>query len=106
MARNDKHIAVFTAYEDTAPWDPSNPEKNLLRAMLVTAMADIKKKGKVQRLALEYFSNEDDTYPFSFRSICNFLDIDPKDILRSLGLTEEMPIPYIMVAELAPPYDS
>ncbi len=85
MARTDKHIAIFTAFEDLIPWDASNPEKNLLRAMLITAMADTKKHGKVQRLAAEYFSSTDESYPFSFISICNFLGIDSESILSSIG---------------------
>lgn len=89
MARTDKHVAVFTAFEDLVPWDPSNPEKNLLRAMLITAMADIKKKGKVQRLATDYFLNPDETYPFSFLSVCNFLGVDSESILLSIGLQKE-----------------
>lgn len=111
MARNDKNIAMFTAYEDIIPWDASTPEKNLLRAMLITAMADYKKKGKVQRLAHEYFTNTNDTYPFSFRAVCRYLDVDAEEILRTVGLLDrtlnnqnklnkEEP-PHMMVAELA-----
>ena len=103
MARNDKDIALFAAYEDIIPWDAATPEKNLLRAMLITAMADFKKKGKVRRLAHEYFSNTNDSYPFSFRSVCRTLDVSPEDILRRIGMLEaqkEEP-PHMMTAELA-----
>lgn len=88
MARSDKDVAVFSAFEDVIPWDPANPEKNLLRAMLLTAMNDIKKKGKVSELAQEYFLNEDDSYPFSFLSVCNILGIDAVSILRTVGLDQ------------------
>lgn len=98
---------MFTAYEDIIPWDASTPEKNLLRAMLITAMADYKKKGKVQRLAHEYFTNPNDTYPFSFRAVCRYLDVDAEEILRTVGLLErgqqmsKQEPPHMMVAELA-----
>ena len=103
MARNDKDVAVFAAYEDIIPWDPSTPEKNLLRAMLITAMADYKKKGKVRRLDYEYFTNPIEVYPFSFKCVCRTLDVNPEDILRRIGLLDsakEEPA-HIMVAELA-----
>ncbi|MDZ4784874.1 MAG: hypothetical protein SGJ02_02245 [bacterium] len=86
MARSDRHVAIFTAFEDMIPWDAANPERNLLRAMLITAMHDIRKKGKVQKLAFEYFQNLDETYPFSFLSICNYLGVDSNSVLESIGL--------------------
>jgi len=107
MARNDKDIALFAAYEDIIPWDASTPEKNLLRAMLITAMADYRKKGKIHRLAFEYFTNTSESYPFSFRCVCRTLDVNPEDILRRIGLLEslkEEPA-HMMVAELAHSHD-
>lgn len=89
MSKEPKNAAIFEAYEDSQAWDPSTPEKNLLRAMLITAMADLRKKGKVGRLARQYFLNGNDQYLFSFRSVCAFLDLDPEQILRKVGLLSQ-----------------
>ena len=86
MAREDKQNPVFAAYEDVVPWDPSTPEKNLLRALLITAMADLKKNGDVGRQAREYFLSKEDDYLFSFLSVCEYLEIDPRSILKRIGL--------------------
>ena len=59
--------------------------------MLLTAMHDLGKRGKVRKLALEYFTNSDDSYPFSFLSVCETLCIEPESVLRKLGLDEESP---------------
>lgn len=86
MARDDKQVAIFSAYEDVVPWDPATPEKNLLRALLITAMNDVKKTGQVRRQALEYFLNPEEDYAFSFLSVCAFLGVDPKSILAVTGI--------------------
>ena len=86
MARDDKHVAVHTAFEDVIPWDPSTPEKNLLRALLTTALADVRKNGNVRKMALEFFLNSDDDYVFSFRSVCEYLELDPEMVLIAAGL--------------------
>lgn len=89
MAREQKDTAIFVAYDDEAPFDIAVPEKNLLRAVLVTAMADLKKQGDPAKQATEFFLCDDSDYIFSFNSICNYLSIDPKRILYMTGLDKK-----------------
>lgn len=87
MRKDDKNTAIYVAYEENSPFDPTTPEKNLLRAILVSAMSDAGKNGDAQKRALEYFLDQDEEYIFSFRSVCNHLELDPLTILRVVGLT-------------------
>lgn len=84
--KEDKNTAIYIAYDDHEPRDPAVAERNLLRAILLNAMADLKKQGEPSRRALEYFLNPDDSYIFSFMSVCNHLDIDPHQVLIVTGL--------------------
>jgi hypothetical protein len=86
MARDKKNTAIYIAYDEFEPTDISLPEKNLLKAILLTAMADLKKKGLTSRKAMEYFLNPEEDYLFSFRSVCGFLEIDAEKILKVIGL--------------------
>jgi hypothetical protein len=86
MARDNKDVAIFTAYEDTIPWDPATPEKNLLRALLITAIADVRKTGQIRKQALDFFLNPDEHYPFAFLAVCEQLKIDPHSILKVVGI--------------------
>ena len=88
MPREDKNTAIYIAYEDHEVPDPALPERNLLRAILATALSDIKKPGDSSRRATEYFLNPDDEYVFSFLSVCNHLDIDPNQVLKVTGLVK------------------
>lgn len=90
MSKEDKNKEVFVAYEDSIPWDPSTPEKNLLRAMLITAMADFNKNGEVGRQAKDFFTSPETDYIFSFHSICDYLGIDPKSVRAKLGLLKNV----------------
>ena len=92
MTKDKKNTAIYIAYDDFEPLDISLPEKNLLKAILLTAMSDLKKQGAVGRKAMEYFLNPDEEYLFSFRSVCSFLEIDPNRILRVIGLKRTNPI--------------
>ena len=86
MPRDKKNTAIYIAYDDVEPIDLSMPEKNLLKAILLTAMSDLKKEGLVSRKAMEYFLNPEEEYLFSFRSVCGLLDIDAEKILNIVGL--------------------
>ncbi len=90
MLKEDKNTAIYIAFEECEPHDTALPEKNLLRAILLTAMADLKKPGEPSRRAVEYFLNADESYIFSFHSICTFLDLDPNRILLVTGLRQPM----------------
>ena len=76
------------AHEDHVAYDPAEAERNLLRAVLMSAMTDIKKSGEAKRQATEFFMSEEDDYLFSFKSICAFLNIDADKIVRVTGVGE------------------
>ena len=82
----EKKTTINIAYDDQEPLDSALAERNLLRAILLTAMSDLKKPGEPTKRATEYFLNPDDEYLFSFVSICNHLDIDPHRVLIVTGL--------------------
>jgi hypothetical protein len=88
MAQDKKNTAIYVAYDEHEAVDPAMPERNLLRAILTTAMSDLKKPGEPSRKAVEYFLSPDDEYIFSFVSVCNFLEIDPKRVLKVTGLLD------------------
>jgi hypothetical protein len=81
--------AIFVAHEDFNKRDVAEAEKNLMRAILQTAMEDIRKKGEVYRDARRYFSSKDDFYLYSFLSICYHLDLCPRTIRTVIGLNED-----------------
>ena len=85
----DKETALFSAYEDIDGFDPTRPEKNLLFAILFSAISDLKKDGDLNRKATEFFLSNEDDYVFSFRSICDYLNIDPTRILYITGLQDK-----------------
>lgn len=87
MSGDLKEFAIFTANEDYEPYDPAWPEKSLLRAILVTAMNDVKKSGDVKRQATEFFLSPEEDYIFSFRAICDYLNVDADRILVITGLS-------------------
>ncbi len=91
MKENRKNTAIFIAYEDEQPIDIANAEKGLLKAMLAHAIADLKRPGKIGRLARAFFLDDDEEYLFSFRSICDHLDIDTQTVLKEIGLVEVIP---------------
>lgn len=79
---------VYTAYEDFDVHDSAEAEKNLMRAILKSAMEDIRKRGEPYRDARRYFMSRDEQYLFSFLSVCNHLNLCPKTILYVLGLAD------------------
>ena len=84
----NQETPVYTAYEDFRPLDVAEPEKNLMRAVLKTAMEDIRKRGEPYRDARRYLMSNDELYLFSFLSVCHHLNLCPKTIRRVLGLME------------------
>ena len=81
--------ALGVAYEDFEPDDPAAPERCLLVAVLINAMSDLEKQGSSGRLARQFFMSTEDDYLFSFRSICSFLEVDPKRVLTVIGLNKK-----------------
>lgn len=86
MGRDRKNTAIFVAYEESPEPDSAVPEKNLLRAILLNAMNDLHKDGVFAKKAMEYFLSPEEDYLFSFRSICSYLDIDARRVLKITGL--------------------
>ena len=78
--------AIFTAYDDHKELDMAEPERNLMRAILKSAMDDMTKRGEALRDAMLFFNNPDDSYLFSFKSICSHLDLCPLTIRFLVGL--------------------
>ena len=78
--------AIYTAYDDHKELDLAEPERNLMRAILKSAMDDMTKKGEALRDAMLFFNNPDDSYLFSFKSICSHLDLCPLTIRFLVGL--------------------
>lgn len=78
--------AIYTAYDDSEPFDTACPERNLMRAILRTAMDDIRKPGSRHREARRYLLSNDQCYLYSFLSICFHLDLCPRTIRVMLGL--------------------
>lgn len=87
--KENRNVVVHTAYDEQDSVDPSRPEKDLLRAILLSAISDLRKSGAVGRKAHEYFLSQEDDYLFSFRSVCGFLSIDPKSVLILTGLSTQ-----------------
>ena len=88
MKKEDKNTAIYVANEEYTPWDPVEPERNLLRAILMSALNDIQKGGSLEEDAKSFFLSEEDDYVFSFKAICDFLNLDPHQVLILTGLVE------------------
>ena len=86
MAKDERNVAIFEAYDDEWQSDPALPERNLMRAILLSAMSDLRKTGDLGRKAREFFLGGDESYLYSFQSICNHLEVDPRSILIVTGL--------------------
>ena len=81
--------AIYTAYDDHTPQDAADAEKNLMRAILTSAMQDIKKRGEAYRDARRYLSSGDDSYLYSFESICRHLDLCSATLRELCGVLSE-----------------
>ena len=84
--REGKNTAIYVGFEDFEQAELATPERNLLRAILLNAIADINRPGEFSRRARDYFLSKEDDYVFSFQSVCSFLEINPHHILVLVGL--------------------
>ena len=84
--REKRNTAFYTAFDDSDAGDLPIPEKGLLRAILVNAIADMNRHDDNSRRAKEYFLSKEDDYIFSFQAICSYLHINPHHILILVGL--------------------
>jgi hypothetical protein len=87
MGRDNRHTAIYIAYDDSDQMELATPERNLLRAVLLNAVADMGRPGDCSRRARDYFLSKEDDYLFSFQSVCSYLNVNPKHILTIVGLT-------------------
>lgn len=88
--RDKRNTAIYTAFDDVDPTDIALPEKGLLRAILLNAIADMNREDEYSRRAREYFLSKEDDYIFSFQAVCSYLNVNPRHILILVGL-EDMP---------------
>jgi hypothetical protein len=88
MVHLNSESAVDTAFDDHVHSDPAEPEKNLMRAILRGAMEDMRKGGEPHRDARRFFLCDDDSYLYSFLSVCTHLNLCPLTIRRMVGLRE------------------
>lgn len=78
--------AIYVAYEDHRWLDTAEAERNLMRAILKSAMDDMNKRGEALREARLFFLCEDESYLFSFHSICRHLALCPHTIRELIGV--------------------
>ncbi|MEY4701120.1 MAG: hypothetical protein RL326_1307 [Pseudomonadota bacterium] len=88
MAREKRNTAIYTAFDDHETNNLPIPEKSLLRAILLNAIADINRHDETSRKAREYFLSKEEDYIFSFQAVCSYLQINPRHILVLVGLAE------------------
>lgn len=103
MAHERKNTVIFEGFAEHEPFDPAHPERNLLRAILRTALNDIHKAGDAQKQAKEFFLSSDEDYIFSFRSICFFLGLDPKQVLTITGVQDHTIDPVVNTTQPSKP---
>jgi len=90
--REDRNTAIFVAYEDHQETEMAVPERELLRAILRSALLDVRKAKSEEELrkATHYVLDGDEDYIFSFRSICQFLNLVPERIIEALGIAHDL----------------
>jgi hypothetical protein len=84
--REGKNTAIYVGFDDFEQPELATPERNLLRAILLNAIADVHRPGEFSRRAKDYLLSKEDDYIFSFQSVCSFLNINPHHILVITGL--------------------
>ena len=85
-SKDRPETAIYIAHDEWIPRDPTEAERNLMRAVLNSAIADIQKAGEPAQEAKQFFKNDDEDYLFSFKSICAQLNLCPTTILSIVGL--------------------
>ena len=88
MMREGKHTAIYIGFDDFEQSELATTVKNLLRAILLNAIADVNRPGEFSRRAQDYFLSKEDDYIFSFNSVCSFLNVNPHHILILVGLEQ------------------
>jgi hypothetical protein len=78
--------AIYTAFDDYEQRDSACAEKELMWAVLQTAIEDMKGSGDTLRQARKYFLSSDDQHLYSFLNICTQLELCPYTIRTTLGV--------------------
>jgi hypothetical protein len=87
MAKDNKrNTAIYTAFDDYDSGEVPVPERGLLRAILVNAIADMNREDEFARKARAYFLSKEDDYIFSFQAVCSYLNINPRAVLMLVGI--------------------
>ena len=81
MSNNSKFPGIDTSY---GYGNGYNPENELMRAIILRVIEDLKKGGELKEDALEFLYDEDDEYIFSFIAICQHLKFDPKSTRQAI----------------------
>lgn len=81
---NKDDVAIYSAYDDYKSLDVAEAEKNLMRAILKSAMDDYNKSGEPGKEARRYINSQDDTYLYSFTSVCYHLGLC-SDTIRTVS---------------------
>lgn len=76
--------------DDIIAFDPAEPERALLVAILLNAYTDLTVNGRESEIAKDFFKSTDEDYIFSFRCICNHLNVDYRDILNKVSTTNTL----------------
>jgi hypothetical protein len=87
MTKGERNSAIHVAYDDHEG-ELSSAEQELLLAILLSALEDLKSEGRTGRKAREFFLSQEEDYLFSFRSICDYLHLSSEAMLKAIGLTE------------------
>jgi hypothetical protein len=85
MTNNEKNSSLYVAYDDSES-SLNSSETELLLAILLTAIEDLKDEGRKSRKAREFFLSKEEDYLFSFLSICDYLNVSATVILKALKL--------------------
>ena len=84
--RKEEDVAIHTPYDDFKALDIAEAEKNLMRAILKSALDDYDKSGDPGKEARRYIDSNDDSYLYSFLCVCRHLELCPKTIRTVVGL--------------------
>jgi len=87
MTKGERNTAIHVAYDEHEN-ALSTAEQELLLAILLSAIEDLKSEGRPGRKAREFFLSKEEDYLFSFRSICDYLHLSSDAMLKAIGLTE------------------
>ena len=85
-----KETKIVNLDTENRGFDFSEPEKELMLAILKSAVTDLEKGDKASMLkAKRFFLNQENDYIFSFLSICELLSVTPGKIIEETGLAND-----------------